>query len=136
MSPTHAPHSPAISATCVVFPLYQTQVVCRFGFQGGGRKSRTEELEKRFWGGGGGSGSGVWSMECEPKPKSWRKSPPCRPEPWQPAQGGKGLFINSQTRPLHANEGNQTTRKGISPCTAYPSASSYIIPRENICRTT
>jgi hypothetical protein len=25
---------------------------------------------------------------------------------------GKGLFINSQTRPLHANEGNQATRKG------------------------
>ena len=24
--------------------------------------------------------------------------------------GGKGLFLNSQTRPLHANEGNQTTR--------------------------
>ena len=23
--------------------------------------------------------------------------------------GGKGLFINSQTRPLHANEENQTT---------------------------
>ena len=27
-------------------------------------------------------------------------------------KGGKGLFINSQTRPLHANEENQTTRKG------------------------
>jgi len=26
--------------------------------------------------------------------------------------GGKGLFINSHTRPLHAYEGNQTTRKG------------------------
>jgi len=32
-----------------------------------------------------------------------------------PTQEGKGLFINSQTRPLHANEGNQTTRKGNSP---------------------
>jgi len=29
--------------------------------------------------------------------------------------GGKSLFINSQTRPLHAYEGNQTTRKGTSP---------------------
>ena len=29
-------------------------------------------------------------------------------------RGGKRLFINSETRPLHANEGNQTTRKGIS----------------------
>ena len=26
---------------------------------------------------------------------------------------GKGLFINSQTRPLPANEGNQATRKGL-----------------------
>ena len=29
--------------------------------------------------------------------------------------GGKGLFINSQTLPLHATEGNQVTRKGTSP---------------------
>jgi len=28
---------------------------------------------------------------------------------------GKGLFINSQTRPLHANERNQATRKGTGP---------------------
>ena len=28
---------------------------------------------------------------------------------------GKACFINSQTRPLHANEGNQTTRKCIIP---------------------
>ena len=28
--------------------------------------------------------------------------------------GGEGWFINSQTRPLHANEENQTTRKGTS----------------------
>ena len=30
-------------------------------------------------------------------------------------KGGKGLFIKSQTRPIHANEGNQATRKGTSP---------------------
>ena len=29
--------------------------------------------------------------------------------------GGRGLFVNSQTRPLHASEDNQTTRKGTSP---------------------
>jgi hypothetical protein len=29
-------------------------------------------------------------------------------------QGGDGLFINLETQPLHANEGNQTTRKGTS----------------------
>ena len=28
---------------------------------------------------------------------------------------GKSLSINSQTRQLHANEGNQITRKGTSP---------------------
>ena len=28
------------------------------------------------------------------------------------SQLGKGLLINLQTRPLHANEGNQTTREG------------------------
>ena len=39
--------------------------------------------------------------------------------------GGEGLFINSQTRPLHANEGNQATRKGTSP----PGAPSGISPR-------
>ena len=30
-------------------------------------------------------------------------------------EGGKGLFINSQARPLRASEGNQATRKGTSP---------------------
>ena len=30
-------------------------------------------------------------------------------------QRGKRLFINSQTRPFHAKEGNQTKRKGTSP---------------------
>ena len=35
--------------------------------------------------------------------------PPCK------RKRGKGLFINWQTRPPHANEGNQTTRKGTSP---------------------
>ena len=30
-------------------------------------------------------------------------------------KGGKGLFITSQSRSLHANEGNQMTRKGTSP---------------------
>ena len=29
--------------------------------------------------------------------------------------GGKGLFIGLETRPLHANEGNQKTRMGTSP---------------------
>ena len=28
---------------------------------------------------------------------------------------GNGLFISSQTRPLHANKGNQMTLKGTSP---------------------
>jgi hypothetical protein len=28
---------------------------------------------------------------------------------------GKRLFIAPQTRPLHANEGNLTTRKGTNP---------------------
>ena len=32
-----------------------------------------------------------------------------------PEQGGGSRFIDSQTRPLHANEGDQTTRNGTSP---------------------
>ena len=35
--------------------------------------------------------------------------------PPSPEGGGQGLSTNSRTQPLHANEGNQTTREGASP---------------------
>jgi len=49
-----------------------------------------------------------------PLPHVWSSYTGMPPHSVQPT-GGKGLFINSQTRPLHANEGKQTRRKGTSP---------------------
>ena len=65
--------------------------------------------------GAGGAGRRGRRNEMPPPPKN----PPAlylqRYSHLLQSEGGKGVFIDSQTRPLHANEENQMTRKGPSP---------------------
>jgi len=49
---------------------------------------------------------GSLSPGCGGPPPARRAPTSSRPSPTPPPEQGKGLFINSQTRPLHANEGN------------------------------
>ena len=109
MSPrTTTPHSAAISATCVVFPPYQTQVPCSISnvcFQRGGNRNRGPRRWRKVSGGGGGFGI-------------------------------RGLEYGVRTETEELEEEPALSARALAACTAYPSTSTYIILWENMGITT